>query len=241
MYLENRQELLKVNTSNKNDVIKRLGQPHSKSLKEKNTWIYIERTKTKGKIYKLGRDVLVNNNVLVVKFDNRGILQEKLFYNKDNMKDNLKKIRSMENIYWSNRSGMLTRCLENWDNPYRFNIITKDALKLYAEHDFKRVSRMGINRSHKVGRVHIHKKLMEEPGLLDQPGNEWWDYYYENDECILATSTENRKVDKGELPKENLIKMEFEKGMFNSSGKNNYSHNKKEEEYLRKLYEKVMA
>jgi len=87
MYLENRQELLKVNTSNKNDVIKRLGQPHSKSLKEKNTWIYIERTKTKGKIYKLGRDVLVNNNVLVVKFDNRGILQEKLFYNKDNMKD----------------------------------------------------------------------------------------------------------------------------------------------------------
>ena len=62
MYLENRQELLKVNTSNKNDVIKRLGQPHSKSLKEKNTWIYIERTKTKGKMYTLGKNVLVNNN-----------------------------------------------------------------------------------------------------------------------------------------------------------------------------------
>ena len=81
---------------------------------------------------------------------------------------------------------------------------------------------------------------MEEPGLLDQPGNKWWDYYYENDECILATSIENRKVDKGELPKENLIKMEFEKGMFNSSGKNNYGHNKLEREYLRKLYEEVI-
>jgi len=87
MYLENRQKLLKVNITNKNDVIKTLGQPHSKSLKEKNTWIYIERTKTKGKIYKLGKDVLVSNNVLVVKFDRYGILEEKLFYDKDNMKD----------------------------------------------------------------------------------------------------------------------------------------------------------
>ena len=32
----------------------------SKSLKEKNTWIYIERTNTKGKIYSLGKNVLVN-------------------------------------------------------------------------------------------------------------------------------------------------------------------------------------
>ncbi len=87
MYLENRQNLLKVKVTNKNDVIKTLGQPHSKSIKEKNTWIYIERTKSKGKMYKLGRDVLLTNNVLVVKFDKYGVLQEKLFYNKDNMKD----------------------------------------------------------------------------------------------------------------------------------------------------------
>ena len=87
MYLENRQSLLEVNVTNKNDVIQKLGQPHSKSLKEKNTWIYIERTKTKGKIYSLGKNVLVNNNVLVVKFNSYGILEEKLFYNKNNMKD----------------------------------------------------------------------------------------------------------------------------------------------------------
>ena len=87
MYLENRQDLLKVNDSNKNDVIEKLGQPHSKSIKEENTWIYIERTKTKDKIYTLGKDVLVNNNVLVVKFNKYGILEEKLFYKKENMKD----------------------------------------------------------------------------------------------------------------------------------------------------------
>ena len=64
-----------------------LGQPHSRSIKEENTWIYIERTKTKGKMHKLGRDVLVNNNVLVVKFDKYGVLEEKLFYDKNDMKD----------------------------------------------------------------------------------------------------------------------------------------------------------
>ena len=87
MYLENRQELLKINESNKNDVINRLGQPHSTSISKEDTWIYIERTKTKGKYIPLGRNVLVNNNVLVVSFNEYGILKEKIFYNKENMKD----------------------------------------------------------------------------------------------------------------------------------------------------------
>ena len=87
MYLENRQDLLEVNVSNKNDVIDNLGQPHSKSIKEENTWIYIERTKTKGRIYKLGKNVLLNNNVLVVKFNKYGILEEKLFYDKTKMNE----------------------------------------------------------------------------------------------------------------------------------------------------------
>ena len=87
MYLENRQELLIINESNKNDVINRLGQPHSTSISKDDTWIYIERTKTKGKIYTLGRNVLVNNNVLVVSFNEYGILKEKIFYDKENMKD----------------------------------------------------------------------------------------------------------------------------------------------------------
>ena len=87
MYLENRQELLKVNESNKNDVITRLGRPHSTSISGEDTWIYIERTKTKGKVYTLGKNVLVNNNVLVVSFDEYGILKEKIFYDKKNMND----------------------------------------------------------------------------------------------------------------------------------------------------------
>jgi outer membrane protein assembly factor BamE (lipoprotein component of BamABCDE complex) len=86
-YLQNRTILLKVQNSNRNDVIKILGKPHSKSLHEQNTWIYIERTRTKGKLLKLGRNVLLNNNVLVLKFDKYGILEEKLFYDKTKMNE----------------------------------------------------------------------------------------------------------------------------------------------------------
>tara|TARA_Y100001970_G_C13721952_1_gene597112 strand:- start:66 stop:539 length:474 start_codon:yes stop_codon:yes gene_type:complete len=86
-YLENRDKLLKVNDTNVNDVIRILGQPHTKSIKDKNTWLYIERTRTRGKMTKLGRNVLLNNNVLVVKFDNYGILEKKFLYNKNDMND----------------------------------------------------------------------------------------------------------------------------------------------------------
>ena len=86
-YLENRAILLKESKSNRNDVVKILGKPHSKSFVEANTWIYIERTRTRGRILKLGRNVLLNNNVLVLKFDKYGILKEKLFYNKEQMNE----------------------------------------------------------------------------------------------------------------------------------------------------------
>ena len=81
-YLENRDKLLEINSTNVNDVIKILGQPHTKSVQDKNTWLYIERTRTKGKMIKLGRNVLLNNNVLIVKFNNFGVLEEKILYNK---------------------------------------------------------------------------------------------------------------------------------------------------------------
>jgi len=87
IFLEKRELLLKADVSNKNDVINVLGEPHIKSIKDKNTWFYIERTKTRGGVHKLGKDVFLNNNVLVVKFDKYGVLEEKLFYDKSKMND----------------------------------------------------------------------------------------------------------------------------------------------------------
>ena len=83
IFLENRSNQLTVNKSNKNDVIKIIGQPHSKSLNDDDTWIYLERTLTKGKYHKLGQHVLKKNDTLVLKFDKFGILKNKEIYGKN--------------------------------------------------------------------------------------------------------------------------------------------------------------
>ena len=85
-YLEKREKLIIVNKSNKNDTIKILGQPATKGMTKDNVWIYIERTLTRGKLLKLGRNYLKKNNVLVLEFDKYGIVSKKEFYDKDKMK-----------------------------------------------------------------------------------------------------------------------------------------------------------
>ena len=84
-YLEKREKLIVVNKSNKNDTIKIFGQPATKGMTDNNIWIYIERTRTRGKLLKLGRNYLKKNNVLVLEFDKYGVLKKKEFYDKDNM------------------------------------------------------------------------------------------------------------------------------------------------------------
>ena len=84
-YLEKREKLITINKSNKNDTIKLLGQPSTKGMTNDNLWIYIERTRTRGKLLKFGRNYLKKNNVLVLEFDKYGILVDKDFYNKENM------------------------------------------------------------------------------------------------------------------------------------------------------------
>jgi outer membrane protein assembly factor BamE (lipoprotein component of BamABCDE complex) len=86
-YLDKREKLIIVNKSNKNDAIKVLGQPATKGMSDDNLWIYIERTITRGKILKLGRSELTKNNVLVLEFDKYGVLNNKAFYDKKNIKD----------------------------------------------------------------------------------------------------------------------------------------------------------
>jgi len=84
-FLENREKTLTVGKTNQNDVIKIIGNPHSESIRDDNTWIYFERTIAKGKLIKLGQNVLKTNKVLELKFDKYGILTGKKILNKENM------------------------------------------------------------------------------------------------------------------------------------------------------------
>ena len=85
-FLDNREKVLIIGKSNKNDVIKIIGTPHTTSIKEDDTWIYFERTITKGKLIKLGQNVLKENNILELKFNKYGVLSSKKKYDKDDMK-----------------------------------------------------------------------------------------------------------------------------------------------------------
>jgi len=83
--LEKKQIKLTINETNKNDIIKLIGPPSTKSTFDNDVFIYIERKTSSGKISKLGKKKLIENNVLVLELDQKGILISKKFYDKEDM------------------------------------------------------------------------------------------------------------------------------------------------------------
>ena len=83
--LEKKQNSLILNKTNKNDIIKSLGNPSTTSKFDNDVWIYIERKQTQSALKNLGKMKIYENNVLVLEMDNYGILKKKEFYNKDDM------------------------------------------------------------------------------------------------------------------------------------------------------------
>jgi len=79
--------LLVVNTTNKNDILKILGNPSTTSKFDNDVWIYIERKQTQSKLKNLGRMKIYKNDVLVLEVDDYGILKKKEFFNKDDMQN----------------------------------------------------------------------------------------------------------------------------------------------------------
>jgi len=118
-YLNKREKLLIINETNKNDTVSILGQPSTKGMVNDNLWIYIERTRTRGKLLKFGRNYLAKNNVLVLEFNKYGILEKKEFYNKKDMKkveftkniteNELRKENFIESFLASVRQKMLSK------------------------------------------------------------------------------------------------------------------------------------
>ena len=86
IFLENRSQKLVLNKSNKNDVIRIMGRPHIKEDEINQSWIYLERILSKGKYHKLGRHILKENNILVLNFDKYGVLKNKKFLKKEDLK-----------------------------------------------------------------------------------------------------------------------------------------------------------
>ena len=79
--------MIKVNATNKNDLIEIIGPPSTISDFNKNIWFYFERLKTNQSLLKLGTQKIKKNNILIVELDNKGILKKKRLLDLEDMND----------------------------------------------------------------------------------------------------------------------------------------------------------
>ena len=117
--LEKKQTKLKINSSNKNDIIKIIGPPSTKNSFDNEVYIYIERKTSSSKLTKLGKKTLLKNNVLVLEIDNKGVLLSKKFYDINDMNE-LNFNESQTGINYSKRSfiySFLSSLRQKIDDP----------------------------------------------------------------------------------------------------------------------------
>lgn len=81
-FLEKKQQEFKISETNINDIKKVLGPPSSINYFDNEVLIYIERKTSVSGVLNLGKKKIISNNVLVLEFNNRGILIKKDFYDK---------------------------------------------------------------------------------------------------------------------------------------------------------------
>ena len=108
--LDKKKNSITIGKSNKNDILSLFGPPSVKSTFDNNLWFYIERKKKSKSIFMLGAKKTVDNNVLALKINDRGILSKKDFFTIDDMqKINFDK----------------SNTLKSYDkNSYLFNVLT---------------------------------------------------------------------------------------------------------------------
>jgi|TARA_B110000211_G_scaffold232031_1_gene294821 outer membrane protein assembly factor BamE (lipoprotein component of BamABCDE complex) len=111
-FLENREKILIVNKTNKNDIMNTIGKPHTTSInKESDRWFYFERKITRGSLHKMGRNVLEENNILELTFDKYGILKNKKIYNKEDMKKVV--YSDKETVHSMSQESLVTKFLQS--------------------------------------------------------------------------------------------------------------------------------
>ena len=119
--LNNKYEMIEVNVTNKNDLIKILGAPSTTSDFNKNIWFYFERLKTNQSLIKLGAQKIKRNNILIVKLDNKGILKSKELLDLNDMND-IKYIKTVTTKEFKNNNliyGIFSSLREKINAPLR--------------------------------------------------------------------------------------------------------------------------
>jgi len=85
--LQDKFDKISINKTNKNDILKIIGPPSSISNFNNDKWFYIERMKRNQSLFKLGFKKIQKNDILIVKFNNKGILEYKKILKLNDMND----------------------------------------------------------------------------------------------------------------------------------------------------------
>ena len=98
IFLENKLQTIIINKSNKNDVLQSIGHPSTISEFNSNKWFYIERKQTNQSLLKLGIKKISKNNILIIEFNDKGLVENKRLVNLNDMNElkYVKKITSKE-------------------------------------------------------------------------------------------------------------------------------------------------
>lgn len=132
-----------------------------------------------------------------------------------------------------NKAKLLSTLFSINPNSWRVIGITAAALEVFRQNDFKKVSGMGINRSHIKQRASFYEYLLRTEFRTAEI---FWQEYYNNDMTILATSTENMSKS------EDMLKNYFavpsdERNLFQTAGYA-WKHKEEEIEFLKSLTQK---
>ncbi len=120
-------------------------------------------------------------------------------------------------------------------NCWRVVGITPKALEIFSEYGFKKVSGMGINRSH-ITQRHSHYKSFLQKDIANS--NDFWEEYYRNDMTVLSTSSENMSNAKSIINESYLIP-EDKRSLFKTLGYA-WKHKTEEEEFLYNLHQTIL-
>ena len=117
--LQSKIDKIVINKSNTNDIINIFGPPSTKSTFDNNLWFYIERKKTNSSIFKLGRQKITKNNIVVLEIDSKGILMSKKLYDMSKMNKYKFSKNSTETSYQKNSYiyGVMTSLREKINAP----------------------------------------------------------------------------------------------------------------------------
>ena len=85
--LQDKFDKISINKTNKNDILNIIGPPSSISNFNNDKWFYIERMKKNQSLFKLGIKKIQKNDILIVKFNNKGILEYKKILKLNDMND----------------------------------------------------------------------------------------------------------------------------------------------------------